>query len=643
MSTTEKAPKKRKLRHAEYYDFQSIQDQLYADSLKGKVFTGLVDIITRPENIKLAYRNIKKNKGSMTAGTDGRTIKDIGELDEERLITLVQKKFKWYIPQSVKRVEIPKDNGKIRPLGIPTIMDRLIQQCVLQVLEPICEAKFHDHSYGFRPTRSQIQAIARVHQNTNVLQLKYVVDVDIKSFFDNVNHGKLLKQLWTLGIRDKKLLCIISRMLKAEVAKIGFPEKGTPQGGIISPLLSNVVLNELDWWIASQWEEFPTKHQYKEQVNKGGGPRKGNKYRALRETELKEITCVRYADDFLIFTNNFQDAVKIFHATKNWLQDRLALEISSEKSKIINLKEDYADFLGFKFKVVKRGQKKNKCKHHKIKWTVESHIKDKALHKIVHNLRRLADEVVRPRGDKGAEYSAVCKYNAYLLGIHDYYKYATAVSVDLKPIAFHVEKNLKGRLKKRIKTAEQCKRKQIPRNMPRVIKERYSESKQIRFVNGNAIIPIGFIQHRFPFQRKWGLTPYTEEGRNLIHQTLQDVDTYTLNYLMRNPIKNRSVEYNDNRLSLYSAQRGRCAITGKEMDIGDIHCHHKTPKNLGGTDKYQNLVLVCVDVHRLIHATDPIVIERYQKKLKLDAEQQKKLGNLRLLLNVENHKESKTA
>jgi group II intron reverse transcriptase/maturase len=436
MSTTEKALKKRKLRHAEYYDFQSVQDQLYADSLNGKVFTGLVDIITRPENIKLAYRNIKKNKGSMTAGTDGRTIKNIGGLDEEQLISLVQRKFKWYTPQSVKRVEIPKDNGKTRPLGIPTIMDRLIQQCVLQVLEPICEAKFHDHSYGFRPTRSQIQAIARVHQNTNVLQLRYVVDVDIKSFFDNVNHGKLLKQLWTLGIRDKKLLCIISTMLKAEVAGIGFPEKGTPQGGIISPLLSNVVLNELDWWIASQWEEFPTKHQYKEQVNKGGGPRKGNKYRALRETNLKEITCVRYADDFLIFTNSFQDAVKIFHATQNWLHDRLALEISLEKSKIINLKEDYADFLGFKFKVVKRGQKngkKSKYNYKRFRWTIESHIKDKALNKIVHNLRQIADELVRPRGGKGAEYSAVCKYNAYLLGVHDYYKYATAVSIDLKP------------------------------------------------------------------------------------------------------------------------------------------------------------------------------------------------------------------
>ena len=100
--------------------------------------------------------------------------------------------------------------------------------------------------------------------------LHYVVDIDIKGFFDNVNHGKLLKQLWAMGIHDKKLLSIISAMLKAEVAGIGFPEVGTPQGGIISPLLSNVVLNELDWWLASQWEEIPTEFPYKESVNYNG-------------------------------------------------------------------------------------------------------------------------------------------------------------------------------------------------------------------------------------------------------------------------------------------------------------------------------------------------------------------------------------
>lgn len=131
-----------------------------------------------------------------------------------------------------------------------------------------------------------------------------------------MNHGKLLKRLWTMGIHDKKLLSSISAMLKAEVAGIGFPEVGTPQGGIISPLLSNVVLNELDWWLASQWEEIPTEFPYKEAINYNGSVSKSHKFAALRRTRLKEVTCVRYADDFKIFTNSYQNAVKLFHATK---------------------------------------------------------------------------------------------------------------------------------------------------------------------------------------------------------------------------------------------------------------------------------------------------------------------------------------
>ena len=320
MATKQKAQKKAKLRHAEYYDFQSVQDKLYADSGNGKIFQNLVEIITMPENIRLAYRNIKKNDGSQTAGTDKRTIKDLERLSDEQLIAAVQGKFSWYVPQSVRRVEIPKDNdpNKKRPLGIPTIMDRLIQQCVLQVLEPICEAKFHEHSYGFRPNRSQENALAKVYNNMQRRYLYYVVDIDIKGFFDNVSHGKLLKQLWTLGIRDKRLLSIISAMLKAEVAGIGFPKKGTPQGGIISPLLSNVVLNELDWWLASQWENIPTKHQFKIE-QKDGSVNRGNKYDSLRKfSKLKEIAFVRYADDFKIFTSSYQNAIKLFHATENW-------------------------------------------------------------------------------------------------------------------------------------------------------------------------------------------------------------------------------------------------------------------------------------------------------------------------------------
>lgn len=633
MATKDKAQKKAKLRHAEYYDFQGIQDKLYADSQKGKEFKHLVEIIALPENIRLAYRNIKANHGSKTAGTDGRTIKDLERLSDEKLVALVQRKLDWYQPQSVRRVEIPKGNdpAKVRPLGIPTILDRLIQQCVLQILEPICEAKFHEHSYGFRPNRCQEHAIALVYKNIQVSHCYFVVDIDIKGFFDNVSHGKLLKQMWTLGIRDKKLLSIVSAMLKAEVAEIGFPEKGTPQGGIISPLLSNIVLNELDWWVASQWEEFPTRKKYATGTNYNGSENKGNKYKMLRDyTTLKEVTCVRYADDFKLFTKNYQQAKKLFYAVQDWLKGRLGLDISPEKSKIVNLRKQYSEFLGLRIKAANHGSKQ------KPNYVVESHIKEKSIEKISECMKRLIHDIEFPGPGKRAEHAAVARFNAYVFSAHNYYDMATMVCHDLHPLAFSVHKSLKARLRKRLKTAKQARKKKLRYPIPDFIKERYGDSDQLRFVRGYALIPIGYVKHRNPMMKRRVINSYTTEGREAIHKKLgRNIDTNIMHYLMRNPIPYRSAAYNDNRISLYCTQFGKCAITGEKLEIGNIHCHHKLPKHLGGSDEYKNLVIVSESVHRLIHATNPEIIRKYLQKLNLDAKQLRKLNKLRSLANVE--------
>lgn len=292
-------PKQSKIRYAEYYDLQGTFDRLYADSLQGKVFQNLMELIASKENIRLAYRTIKSNKGSRTPGVDKRTIKHLAKMSEGAFIRLIQKQFSWYHPRPVRRVEIPKPNGKLGPLGIPTIVDRIVQQCILQVLEPICEARFYERSNGFRPNRSTEHAVAQCCRLMQIQHLHYAVDLDIHGFFDNVHHGKLIRQMWKLGIRDKKLLCIIKQMLKAPIVlpdgKRVYPTRGTPQGGILSPLLSNIVLNELDWWIASQWENMPTHYEYKTRKNARGTEIKSHIYRALRGSNLKEMYIVRYA------------------------------------------------------------------------------------------------------------------------------------------------------------------------------------------------------------------------------------------------------------------------------------------------------------------------------------------------------------
>ena len=622
MANKKKPLKKQKIRNAEYYDMQTAFDKLYADSVSGRQFRNLVELIRRPENIMLAYRNLRKNSGSKTAGVDKKTISDLNKWSDKKLVNHVQQKLDWYVPNAVRRVEIPKDNGKKRPLGIPTIMDRLIQQCILQVLEPICEAKFFKRSNGFRPTHSAENAIAQAERMIQNIGCYYVIDIDIHGFFDNVNHGKLLKQMWALGIRDKKLLSIISAMLKAEVAGIGFPEKGTPQGGIISPLLSNIVLNELDWWVASQWEEMPTKRNYVHRIYANGTPDKSNTIRALRSyTKLKECYLVRYADDFKIFCKKHSDAVKLFEATKQWLWERLGLEISPEKSKIVNVKRHYSEFLGFKLKVREKGKKPDGSK----RYVIEAHVRDKALKKIRARSKEIIGQIRRTYDPK-MEYRLIQKYNSYLIGIHNYYCIATHVNLDIHEIAFDVKKSLYNRLKHRLQRTGSISN--------RYIQEKYGKSREVRYLNGHAVVPVAYVQHRVPMDRKIRVNPYTPEGRTEIHKNLTGLNLAVMNHLMNTPAGQQSVEYNDNRIALYVAQKGKCAVSGIALDANQVDCHHKKPLSLGGDDSYQNLIIVSDAVHILIHSSSERTIKKYLNDLQLNSKQLAKLNNLRKLAEM---------
>ena len=382
-------------RHAEYYGMQQTFDELYAKSKAGEVFNGLMELVLSPDNIMLAYRNIKTNTGSYTTGTDKQNIGDIGRLPPAEVIGKVRKivtgSEHGYRPKPVRRKDIPKPNGKTRPLGIPCIWDRLVHQCIKQILEPICEAKFSNNSYGFRPNRSVEHAISRTYSLLQRAHLHYVLEFDIKGFFDNVNHSKLIKQLWTLGIQDKQLLFIIKRILKAPIrmpdGSTVYPTKGTPQGGIISPLLANVVLNELDHWIDSQWTEHPVANRYGTQriIRTSEVFDKSKGYQKMRNSNLKEMFIVRYADDFRIFCRNREDAEKTMEAVTKWITERLKLEVSPEKTRIVNVRKRYSEFLGFKIMVYRKGRK----------YVVKSHICDKKLQleesKLVEQAKRIRE------------------------------------------------------------------------------------------------------------------------------------------------------------------------------------------------------------------------------------------------------------
>ncbi len=609
--------KDKKLRHNEYYDMQEKFDELYAKSVNGDSFKNLIEIIQSDNNIRLAYRNIKNNHGSSTAGVDSKTIKFIDNLDEENYIATIREKFAKYYPKAVKRVEIPKPNGKTRPLGIPTIWDRIIQQCILQVLEPICEAKFYERSNGFRPNRSAENAIAQAMFYMQKVNLHFVVDIDIKGFFDNVNHAKLIRQMWSLGIQDTRLLKIVRKMLKAPVklpdGRIIHPDKGTPQGGILSPLLSNIVLNELDWWVAGQWETFPSRHNYRA---------RGDKIEALKRTSnLKEMYIVRYADDFKIFCRTRSDAKKAFVAVQNWLRERLHLEISPEKSKIVNLKKQYSDFLGFKLKVQRKADK----------FTVISHIGDKAIKRIENNLVEQI-KLIKKAPDEKERHRLIALYNSKVIGIHNYYNKATHVSIDCNRISYKTKKVMKNRFGKYLKTKKQLLKKktesEIEISEGAYIHGRYGGSKQMRYVNGYAIVPIGYVRTRFPLWKRKEINKYTVEGRKSIHKNLE-LDIYTLKRLMENPINGRSVKYADNRISKYAGQCGKCYVTEKPLEFNDIHCHHIKPLKFEKNDNYDNLVIVHKYVHILIHSTKVDTIKQYLSLIGKENINFKKLNKLR--------------
>ena len=595
--------KKDKLRYNEYYDMQHIYDELYAQSKNGNNFYKLLEIIGSEQNICLAYRNLKINSGSKTAGTDGLTIDDIKHLCDEDIIMKVRSSLDNYQPKSVRRVFIPKSGSdKMRPLGIPCIWDRLVQQCILHVLEPICEPKFHNHSYGFRANRSAHHALGRVTSLINISKYHYCVDVDIKGFFDNVNHGKLLKQIWTLGIRDKRLICIISKMLKAEIDGEGVPEKGTPQGGLLSPLLSLIVLNELDWWVSSQWETFQPKHR-----NKNGWFQYAKKH-----TRLKSGFIVRYADDFKIMCSTYEEAQRFYHSTVDFLNKRLKLEISPEKSKVVNLKKNSSDFLGFKIKVIPKG----KTKHG---YVAKTDMNQKALKKAKTNLKLKVKDIVRHTTT-----FQIARYNLAVMGMQNYYCVATNIYNNLTEVSYALLPTTRVRFKKIAKlipfeTTSQDFQMKTTGIRPQT---------KIIMITDTPLLPINGVKHKNPLNFSQDICNFTEHGRSRIHEEIALVTKGEIRILLEYKDTTKSVEFNDNRISVFIAQQGNCYITNRRHSPTDMVCIYK---NITETDrdKYQNLVFVEIPISKAILTESVQQAKMWLMNYGLSSQQKRKLNKIR--------------
>ena len=288
-------------------------------------FNNLIHLINE-ENLKWCFKELKKDKA---AGVDNVTLAEYGKELDKNVKELVERMKQWkYRPQAVKRVYIKKSNGKLRPLGIPTVEDKLVQMCMKKILEAIYEVDFLDMSYGFRPGKSCHQAIDRVDKIIMQNKVNCIIDADIKGFFDNVDH-KLMRKCLEQRISDQNFLRLMVRMLKNgifEEGKVMVPEKGTPQGAVLSPVLANIYLHYgLDVWMR----------------------------RVVKKKTQGFVDIVRYCDDFVIFVESREDAERIMRELEDRLK-RCGLELSQEKSKIVrfgrntgNARGQTFDFLGF--------------------------------------------------------------------------------------------------------------------------------------------------------------------------------------------------------------------------------------------------------------------------------------------------------
>jgi group II intron reverse transcriptase/maturase len=275
----------------------------------------LIDKIWALPNMEEAFKEVKKNRGA--AGVDGVTIKAF-EFGVEDNVQILQRELreKTYKPRPVKRVYIPKADGSKRPLGIPTVRDRVVQAAVRRIIEPIFEAKFLDCSFGFRPNRSAHMALEKIRKDL-LDGYVYVIDADLKSYFDTIPHDKLMS-LVREEIVDGSVIGLLKCFLQAGIMEGGsfhLNEKGTPQGGVISPLLANVYLHPLD--------ELMTERGHR-------------------------IT--RYADDFVICCKSQKGAERVLKSVTQFLEEKLGLTIHPEKTKIVNNMKEPFVFLGHEFK-----------------------------------------------------------------------------------------------------------------------------------------------------------------------------------------------------------------------------------------------------------------------------------------------------
>ncbi|MEC0369988.1 group II intron reverse transcriptase/maturase [Paenibacillus chibensis] len=576
-------------------ELKIVKDDLYEQSSNGKRdFHGLLELILMRENLIHAIRKVKSNPGFKTAGVDEITGQVWLQIDAEEAFDKLRDCIIDYSPDKVRRVFIPKSNGKQRPLGIPTIVDRIIQTAVNNILEPILEATMFRHSYGFRPMRDISHAVAYMQRLTTMNKRHFVLEGDIKGYFDNIDHNILIRKLYKYGIRDKRVLTVVKRILKSGIdGEKEVNDIGTPQGGTISTLLSNVYLTDFDHWVCNQWLDFKTDREYTRVLRKHENLRKNSR--------LKEGYLIRYADDWIILTDTEESAVKWKYACAKYLREKLKIELSDEKTIITDLRKDKMNFLGITF-FKKPGNNGNYTLRSEPS---QARLKEKT--KDVYDALRK----IRRSPNKYDLVENIQRYNSIVRGLNNFYRMTTLYSVVLPHLDWKLAKAL-------VATKHKHNGKWVKlKNCNNLYSEAitHPDSNTLAFkIDGVyvGLAKLGLGKTIHPNVKAQWITPYSAKGRAKYEEitghtwtTINRNPNLTIgnisNLLARNSNKGTfyNLEYFINRPMAFNRDKMKCRECGTELTgAGDTDIHHIDPTlDISLVNKLPNLVTLCKSCH----------------------------------------------
>lgn len=504
-----------------------------------------------------AYRSVKSNKGARTPGIDGQTMQDFEEDLGENLESLAKElKSESFDPKPVRRTYIPKGDDEERPLGIPTIKDRIVQEALRMVLEPIYETDFSDYSFGFRPNRSTINALERVDWAIGTPKMSWVIDADIKGFFDNVNH-QTLEQIIQNRITDRKMRDLIWEFLKAGIMEEGeFQDSmlGTPQGGIVSPVLANIYLNELDQW-AESWTDI----EYPE-----------TRRRRRRGKGIWEY--VRYADDFLFLGNgNKNEAEQMLGRVQNFVNKELELTLSDKKTEIVHAKDGF-EFLGYGLVQKTKGREQPKGKLIIPK-------------EAIRDFKGKVKTALRG-GTQVSTRSKIMALNALIRGWGEYYKFADRADKVFSSLDQFIWEEMMHWLGKKYK----CSVAQVIRN--------HLENKDPITINGAQLVKLyGRQEYHMEAGAHEKDHPYKSE-KAIQRERLPEKEPWLANK------EYYGEGWQDQRWKALERDNWKCQECGERLSKESAEVHHKKPRTKYSEPKeahrLENLESLCHECHIIV-------------------------------------------